>query len=125
MKKTKDYVKEFSITTNSGSKAFNNRGFIEAFIEEFNERVELTKLSRDNQVQEFSFNIFQNIVKEMEDKFWAISNKKPGPGFTQGLWNTFYAIGVIKAREIYFPKEHAEICARREKMKLEEAKQDA
>ena len=112
--KTKEYIQKFTKETSRGV-IFDNKGFVKALIEEFEARLEMTKLARLNKGQEFEFNIFQNLVKEMEDKFWAISNKRPSIGFTQGLWNTFYAMGVIPARKEYFPKEHAEIDARRKK----------
>ena len=112
--KTKEYVQKFTKETSRGV-IFDNKGFVKALIEEFEARLEMTKLARLNKGQEFEFNIFQNLVKEMEDKFWAISSKKPGVGFTPGLWNAFYAVGVIPARAKYFPKEHAEIDARRQR----------
>lgn len=112
--KTKEYVQKFTKETSRGV-IFDNKGFVKALIEEFEARLEMTKLARLNKGQAFEFNIFQNLVKEMEDKFWAISSKKPGVGFTPGLWNAFYATGIIPIRAKYFPKEHAEIDARRQR----------
>lgn len=112
--KTKEYVTKFNVKKGN-TQYFDNKGFMKAFIGEFNERLELTRQARLSSNMPFTFNLFQNLVKEMEDKFWAISNKRPSIGFTQGLWNTFYAMGVIPARKEYFPKEHAEIDARRKK----------
>lgn len=119
--KTKDYVKEFTVQGNK-AQYFNNKGFVKAFSQEFNDRLEVTRIARESRGNEFTFNLFQNLVKEMEDKFWAISNKKPGAPFTPGLWNAFYAVGVIPARKKYFPKEHEEIDARR-KREAERAKE--
>lgn len=112
--KTKEYISKFIKETSRGN-LFDNKGFIKAFTEEFLTRIETTRNARLSRGQEFEFHLFQNLVKEMEDKFWAISSKKPGVGFTPGLWNAFYAVGVIPARAKYFPKEHAEIDARRQR----------
>lgn len=113
--KTKDYVSQFTIQGRNGATLFDHKGFVKALSQEFNDRLEVTRVDRESRGTEFQFNLFQNLVKEMEDKFWAISNKKPGKPFTPGLWGAFYALGVIPARKKYFPKEHAEIDARRER----------
>lgn len=112
--KTKDYVKNH-LVTKGNSHYFDNKGFVKAFTEEFRSRLELTRQGREAQGMPFTFNLFQNLVKEMENKFWAISNKLPTTGFTPGLWNAFYAMGVIPLRKEFFPKEHADIDARRKK----------
>lgn len=44
------------------------------------------------------------MVKQVNDKFRAISNKKKGFAFTFELWNAFFAIKVIPIRNKYFPE---------------------
>lgn len=55
------------------------------------------------------FKMFHNIVKQVNQKFWAISNKRNGQAFTFEFWSAFYATHVISARAKYFPEIHAEI----------------
>ena len=72
-------------------------------------------IARVNKGMDFPFKVFQELVKEMQTKFWSISNKKVGKPFTPELFSAFYASAVIPAREKYFPEEHAAIVAKREK----------
>lgn len=52
----------------------------------------------------FPYHKFRVVVKQMEQKFWAISNKKIGVPFTKNLWSAFYAIYVVPVRDSIYPK---------------------
>lgn len=58
---------------------------------------------------EVSYTRFHNLVKEINQKFWAISNKKLGEAFSYNYWNAFYALHIIPLRKKYCPKEHARL----------------
>lgn len=63
----------------------------------------------------FHFEKFKQTVRQVEQKFWAISNKKVGEPFSKNLWSAFYAIYVIPIREKYYPEIDQEIKNRRER----------
>jgi hypothetical protein len=111
--KTKDYIKEFKLDLENYE--FNREEFIRALGKEFLDRLELIHIARVNKGMDFPFKVFQELVKEMQTKFWSISNKKVGKPFTPELFSAFYASAVIPAREKYFLEEHAAIVAKREK----------
>lgn len=111
--KTKDYVNNFKLYLEDYE--FNREEFIGALGKEFLDRLELTYTARINKGMDFPFKVFQELVKEMQTKFWSISNKKVGKPFTPELFSAFYASSVIPARKKYFPEEHAAIVAKREK----------
>lgn len=52
----------------------------------------------------FPYHKFKVVVKQIEQKFWSISNKKIGQPFTKNLWSAFYAIYVVPVREKIYPK---------------------
>lgn len=113
--KTKDYIKKFRMDEENFE--FDRDEFLKELNKEFLDRLELTQKYRELNKMDFPFKVFQEIVKEMQSKFWAISNKKVGKPLTPELFSAFYAYAVIPAREKYFPKEHAEISKRREEIK--------
>lgn len=110
---TKQYVKKYDLDTRGcTSRVFE--ALVDDLILEFKERVENTQKTRLNRGLEFSFNIFQELVKEMQQKFCAISAKANG-GLPKTVWNNFYGKGVIHVRGELFPKEHQEISEKRER----------
>lgn len=113
--KTKDYIKKFRMDEENFE--FDRNEFLKELNKEFLDRLELTQKYRELNKMDFPFKVFQEIVKEMQSKFWAISNKKVGKPLTPELFSAFYAYAVIPAREKYFPNEHAEILKRREEIK--------
>lgn len=110
---TKQYVIKFGLNSLESEK-FDRDGFLKDFEKEFLDRVETTRIARENMKLEFTFHIFQHIIKEMQDKFWAISNKKVGKPFTMDLFSAFYAMSVIPIREKMFPEIHRIISQKRE-----------
>lgn len=107
---TKTYIKTFHLDREGN---FNRKAFMKVFSDEFLERLESTRIARINQGLEFEFRIFLNIVKEMQNKFWAISNKKVGEPFTKDFFGWFYSNTVIPARKKYFPDEDHKIALNR------------
>lgn len=112
MKSTKQYIKELKLE----AKKFPKTAFIREFTEEFYGRVDATKLACENHSIEFTYDKFLHIIKEMNTKFNAISNKIAGHGteaeplpneMDEALFNRFFATVVIPARMELFPKEHA------------------
>lgn len=112
---TKEYVKKYNLDNPELANHFNTNLFLEDLREEFLTRIELTIATRKNAGLEFSFRIFQLVIGEIQNKFSAISNKKAGGPLRKELWGAFYAKTVIPFRKEYFPAEHQEIEARRNK----------
>lgn len=110
---TKQYVIKFGLNSLE-SDTFDRDGFLSDLEKEFLDRLETTRIARERMGVEFTFHIFQHIIKEMQDKFWAISNKKVGKPFTMDLFSAFYAKAVIPVREKMFPEIHKIISAKRE-----------
>lgn len=115
---TKEYIKKYHLQEENFNLNFDK--FLKDFINEFNERIERTIAERKKADLDFGFNIFQNLIKEMQTKFNSISAHTLG-SLPDTIWNGFYAKGVIPARAKYFPVEHAEINARRDKFLKEQA----
>lgn len=113
--KTAKYVEKFRLDDSRFANHFDTDLFIQDFTQEFQERIDHTIFSRKKSSLVFEFRIFQNIVREMQQKFCAISNKKANGPLRTELWNAFYAKAVIPARIKYFPAEHAEIELKRKK----------
>lgn len=109
--KTKDYIKKFNLSKDTTEKDYNL--FLQAFKEEFESRIELTLNTRTSMALDSPFSLFQILVKESQTKWDSISAHKSGEPIPQKFWNRFYADCVIKLREKYYPKEHAEICIKR------------
>lgn len=101
--KTIDYIKKYGLDKNNKSLSkLEKDEFFKDLEKELLERIQERKknYTEDN----LPYKIFQNLVKQVNDKFWAISNKKKGIAFTFELWNAFFAIKVIPIRNKYFPE---------------------
>lgn len=68
------------------------------------------------QVQ-FTYEKFLHAIKEQQDKFRNISNKKVGEPFSEGLFSAFFALHVIPLRASLFPNIHAKLEEKRRKRK--------
>lgn len=104
---TKDYIKTFNL--DKENIVLNTGEFIKALDFEFLEKLLIVKNFRENNNLTFSFHIFQNLVKEMNRKFWAISNKKVGVSFNGKLYSEFYTKVILKYQQKYFPEEHEKL----------------
>ncbi len=98
--KAKEFADDFNFNE------FDKKKFIEKFTNDFNEAIVFQKK------QGWGFSRFKNCVKEASDKFSAIF-KAAGTPPRDGLWGFFYATVVVKMRAEMFPREHADIEARR------------
>lgn len=92
--KTIDYIKKYGLD--------KNNKFFKDLEKELLERIQ--EREKNYTEDNLPYKIFQNLVKQVNDKFWAISNKKKGIAFTFELWNAFFAIKVIPIRNKYFPE---------------------
>lgn len=97
--KTIDYIKKYRLDKNN--KSLSKLEFFKDLEKELLERIQERE---KNYPGDLPYKIFQNSVKQVNDKFWAISNKKKGIAFTFELWNAFFAIKVIPIRNKYFPE---------------------
>lgn len=113
--KTKDYVRVFKL--DKPFYEFSREKFLNEFGKEFQQKVDDVKRDRENQGLEFTFSYFNKLIKEMERKFWAISNKKQGAPFSEKLFGSFFAGWVIPIRKKYFPKEDEELTRQWEERK--------
>lgn len=111
--KTQEYVKQFKLDREHYN--FNREKFMEAFGQEFNDRIEATITACKKMQIQFTYEKFLHAVKEQQDKFWSISNKKVGEPFSEGLFSAFFALHVIPLRASLFPNIHAELEKKRRK----------
>lgn len=101
--KTNDYIKKYGLDKNNKSLSkLEKDEFFKDLEKELLERIQ--ERARNYTEDNLPYRIFQNLVKQVNDKFWAISNKKKGIAFTFELWNAFFAIKVIPIRNKYFPE---------------------
>ena len=100
--KTIDYIKKYGLDKNNKSLSKVEKD--EFFKDLEKELLERIQEREKNYPGDLPYKIFQNLVKQVNDKFWAISNKKKGIAFTFELWNAFFAIKVIPIRNKYFPE---------------------
>lgn len=101
--KTIDYIKKYGLDKNNKSLSkLEKDEFFKDLEKELLERIQ--ERSRNYTEDNLPYRIFQILVKQVNDKFWAISNKKKGIAFTFELWNAFFAIKVIPIRNKYFPE---------------------
>lgn len=111
--KTQEYVKQFKLDREHYD--FNREKFMKAFGQEFNDRIEATITACKKMQVQFTYEKFLHAVKEQQDKFWNISNKKVGKPFSEGLFDAFFALHVIPLRASLFPNIHAQLEEKRRK----------
>lgn len=117
--KTAEYVKQFKLDTPNYN--FNRKKFMEAFGQEFKDRIEAMITACKKMQVQFTYEKFLHAIKEQQDKFWNISNKKLGEPFSEGLFSTFFALHVIPLRATLFPNIHAELEKKRQRALEREA----
>lgn len=112
--KTNEYVKQFKLDRENYN--FNRKKFMEAFGQEFKDRIEAMITACQKMKVQFTYEKFLHAVKEQQDKFWSISNKKAGgEPFSEKLFSAFFALHVIPIRANLFPNLHAELEEKRKK----------
>lgn len=111
--KTREYVKQFKLDREHYN--FNREKFMETFGQEFKDRIEATITACKKMQVQFTYEKFLHAIKEQQDKFWNISNKKIGEPFSEGLFSAFFALHVIPLRASLFPNLHAKLEEKRKK----------
>lgn len=111
--KTNEYVKQFKLDRENYN--FNRKKFMEAFGQEFKDRIEAMITACQKMKVQFTYEKFLHAVKEQQDKFQSISNKKAGEPFSEKLFSAFFALHVIPIRANLFPNLHAELEEKRKK----------
>ena len=94
--KTNEYVKQFKLDRENYN--FNREKFMEAFGQEFKDRIEAMITACQKMKVQFTYEKFLYAVKEQKDKFQSISNKKAGEPFSEKLFSAFFALHVIPIR---------------------------
>lgn len=118
--KTAEYVKQFKLDKPNYN--FNREKFMEAFSQEFKDRIEAMITACKKMQVQFTYEKFLHAVKEQQDKFWNISKKKLGEPFSDKLFSAFFALHVIPLRATLFPNIHAELEEKRKQALEREAK---
>lgn len=118
--KTAEYVKQFKLDKPNYN--FNREKFMEAFGQEFKDRIEAMITACKKMQVQFTYEKFLHAIKEQQAKFWQISKKKLGEPFSEGLFSAFFALHVIPLRAILFPNIHAELEEKRKQALEREAK---
>ena len=103
--KTKDYVIEFGLDLENFE--FDRNSFLSSLNNDLLDS--LPKYGIGVEGLEPSYPKFKTCIKEIEVKFWSISNKKAGKPFSPKLWSAFFAIYIIPLRAKYFPEIAARI----------------
>lgn len=111
--KTNEYVKQFKLDRENYN--FNREKFMKAFGQEFKDRIEAMITACQKMKVQFTYEKFLHAVKEQQDKFQSISNKKAGEPFSEKLFSAFFALHVIPIRANLFPNLHAELEEKRKK----------
>lgn len=111
--KTNEYIKQFKLDRENYN--FNRKKFMEAFGQEFKDRIEAMITACQKMKVQFTYEKFLHAVKEQQDKFRSISNKKAGEPFSEKLFSAFFALHVISIRANLFPNLHAELEEKRKK----------
>ena len=117
--KTAEYVKQFKLDKPHYN--FNREKFMEAFGQEFKDRIEAMITACKKMQVQFTYEKFLHAIKEQQDKFWNISNKKLDKPFSEGLFSAFFALHVIPLRATLFPNIHAELEEKRQRALEREA----
>lgn len=115
--KTNEYVKQFKLDRENYN--FNREKFMEAFGQEFKDRIEAMITACQKMKVQFTYEKFLYAVKEQKDKFQSISNKKAGEPFSEKLFSAFFALHVIPIRANLFPNLHAGLEEKRKKEAIE------
>lgn len=111
--KTNEYVKQFKLDKENYN--FNREKFMEAFGQEFKDRIEAMVTACKKLKVQFTYEKFLHAVKEQQDKFRSISSKKVGEPLSEKLFSAFFALHVIPLRANLFPNLHAELEEKRKK----------
>lgn len=111
--KTAEYVKQFKLDKPNYN--LNREKFMEAFGQEFKDRIEAIITACKKMQVQFTYEKFLHAIKEQQDKFWQISKKKLGEPLSDGLFSAFFALHVIPLRASLFPNIHAELEKKRRK----------
>lgn len=113
VKTTKEFIQRFKLDQENYE--FNREEFLlelnEYFLEILSKAIcqngklqhPLESVKSSVQSGKFTWDMFKTCIKQVEQKFWAISNKKVGRPFSKKLWGAFYAIYVVKVRAELFP----------------------
>lgn len=99
--RTKDYVEKYGLQQGENA-IFDKQGLLKDLNREF---IALIESYGEN----LTYPIFHNLIKQVNTKFWAISNKRRGLPFTSGYWNVFYMEYILPQRAKYFPEIHKEL----------------
>lgn len=100
--KTKDYIKKYNLDSKESNK-FKREEFLYDLREEFLEKIQIEIKQRKKYSLPFTINDFNRVVKNIEQKFNSISNKKLGEPLTDNLFKAFFAKHVVPIRYQYFP----------------------
>lgn len=113
--KTKEYIKKFNLDIQDAK--FDKEGLLKSLSKELESLITERVSQKEGTGLEFTYTHFQNMIKQINTKFWAISNKRNGQAFTYEYWGAFYSLYVVPLRALHFPEVHSQIeSKRREEM---------
>lgn len=101
--KTRDYIKKYKLDDEEID--YFTRDSKDSFLKDLALELEGFISERLNKEGNLPYSVFHGMIKQINQKFWAISNKRCGNAFTGEFWNAFYAIHIVRLREKYFPNE--------------------
>jgi hypothetical protein len=92
--KPKEYIKKYKLDV---QEQFNHNNFIVDLTADFMAVIEYLASTNN-----FNYNRFKIVIKEIRQKFDGISNKAKGKGLPESLWKYFYATVIIKVKNELF-----------------------
>ena len=89
---------------------FKRQEFIDEFSKQFLEALENYPY-KNPKTSLISYTNFKRVIKEFKTIFDQVSLEKRGKPLSEGLWNAFYAQGVIPIRKSFYPRVQDKIDA--------------
>lgn len=111
MKKTDAYVKDFQLL--DLEHRFDREALLLELNKDLEELIENSRKTSKGTEDGFTYLKFKQCVKQIEEKFWNISNKKAGHPFTKNYWSAFFAIYIVPQRANLFPEVEEDINKKR------------
>ena len=111
LKSTKYFITRFRLDQENYE--FDREKLLASLNEYFLSIISIDRANSKGTKDGFNYKKFKNCIAQVENKFWAISNKKVGLPFTNDLWSAFFAIYIIPVRAELFPEVHQHIVENR------------
>ena len=109
-----EYIKQFRMDQENYQ--FSRPDFLKQLGKDLLESIE-NHPKKDPDTGLIPYKDFKAVVKQIQKKYWEISQLMPKENLTQGLWKCFFAMVVVKYRIAHYPdiQVHIEEITRKQK----------